>query len=131
MHDYAEMGEYRDADIQDKYTYYNGELSYPVGLMTADEVAFAGVVYGEENTDAYYNLNALDENIVGSYNWWTMTPVSYARVADVFIVKPSGRIDYQNVTASLKSCVLVEDGNGTSDNPYTITIDNSCASKNN
>lgn len=46
----------------------NGYLTYPVGLLTADEVVMAG---GKVSTDnySYYLYN--------SQSWWTMTPYNY------------------------------------------------------
>ena len=45
----------------------NGDLTYPIGLITADEVNMAGFTW-EENNNLYLNT--------GSY-YWTMSPTDY------------------------------------------------------
>ena len=36
----------------------NGKLTYPVGLMTADEIAYAGGIHGTYNANAWYIRNS-------------------------------------------------------------------------
>ena len=43
----------------------NGKLKYPVGLLTADEVAYAGGRSGSNNTTYYLYTGS---------TWWTMSP---------------------------------------------------------
>ncbi|MFA7064833.1 MAG: hypothetical protein WC177_05005, partial [Bacilli bacterium] len=43
----------------------NGDLTYPVGLLTADEAAMAGLVYAKENRTNYL--------YTGQY-WWSLSP---------------------------------------------------------
>ncbi len=58
----------------------------PMGLISADEVAFAGGVYNKSNT-SYYLYN-------NDY-YWTMSPYSFSNsYARVFFVTPSGNLDY-------------------------------------
>jgi len=47
------------------------------GLMTADEVSYAGGVYKTQNTKSYYYLNKARGSSTGSSWWWTMSPSSY------------------------------------------------------
>lgn len=56
----------------------NGKLSKKIGLLTADEVAFAGICYGSScsNSSYYLSQNA------SSY-WWTLSPMSFAGSAAV------------------------------------------------
>ncbi|MCI8330861.1 MAG: hypothetical protein HFE04_02030, partial [Bacilli bacterium] len=103
------------------------------GLMTADEVAFAGGVYGTNSPKAYYYL-AQDgtSSITGSSYWWTMSPHYFTgSSARVFLVGGSSYpgylgidwVYYSNVVrpvVSLKSSVLVTGGSGTGTNPYTL-----------
>ena len=52
----------------------NGELSKinsKVGLITADELAFAGYAYSQNNTTTY-----LQENATDTY-WWSLSPNYY------------------------------------------------------
>ena len=104
----------------------NGELSKinsKVGLITADELAYAGYAYAKNNTTTY-----LQENATDTY-WWSLSPYSFNGVnADVWGVRgSSGRFGYSDVrntygvrpSISLKSTTNVT-GNGTSDKPYKV-----------
>lgn len=95
----------------------NGNLTYKIGLLTADEVVFAGYAHIYQN-DAVYLL----EN-TGNEAWWTMSPfqnnmvfcVSYGNVTfnDFYSsaeVRPS---------IALNSDVTVT-GSGTSEDPYIV-----------
>ena len=106
----------------------NGELSKinsKVGLITADELAFAGYAYNISNTTTY-----LQENATDTY-WWSLSPGSfsgdYARVWGVFgsiggfynnsVYSTSG----VRPSISLKSTTNVT-GEGTSSAPYIISM---------
>ena len=116
----------------------NGALTKPIGLMTADEVVFAGGFYGTNNESAYYYRNASGGSATGANWWWTMSPSSFfGGSAYVFIVDGSsnaGRLSRGGVynsdgvvrpVISLKSCVQLS-GTGKSGDPYTVTSDSSC-----
>jgi len=112
---------------------------YNFGLMTADEVSYAGGLWTTNNPGAYYYLNASGGSSTGSSYWWTMSP-SYFTVSSsyswaiVFYVGGSGSDpgnlidDYVNITrvvrpvVSLKSSVLVTGGTGTASDPYTLSM---------
>ncbi len=114
---------------------------YNFGLMTADEVSYAGGLWVTDNASAYYYLNASGGSSTGEYYWWTMSPhyfhlsSSANCIAYVFTVYGSsnpGRLHYTNVNytgvvvrpvVSLKSSVLVTGGSGTGSDPYTLTIE--------
>jgi len=96
---------------------------YKIGLLTADEAAFAGGVFNVRNNTYYlYNGNA----------YWLLSPFYFnaSRVrAGVWFVNSNGYLDYGIVTngygmrpaVSLKSTVTIEYvGNGTINNPYVI-----------
>ena len=106
----------------------NGELSKitsKVGLITADELAFAGYAIGTGNTTTY-----LQENATDTY-WWSLSPNnfrgSYAGVWRVY--GSSGYFNYGSVvnaygvrpSISLKSTTNAT-GNGTSDSPFIISM---------
>ncbi len=115
---------------------------YNFGLMTADEVSYAGGVYGSNNSGAYYYLNASGGSSTGGNWWWTMSPSyfnwlsssSSSTYASVFVVGGSGsfpgrlsydRVNYTRVVrpvVSLKSSVLVTGGTGTASDPYKLTL---------
>ena len=104
----------------------NGELSKiasKVGLITADELAYAGYAYAQNNTTTY-----LQENATGTY-WWSLSPVGFGNgSAYVWYViggdgyfGDSGVDDTRGVrpSISLKSTTNVT-GDGTSDKPYKV-----------
>ena len=103
----------------------NGELSKinsKVGLITADELAYAGYAYAKNNTTTY-----LQENATDTY-WWSLSPNGFdGSNASVWDVRgSSGRFYNYVVNAggvrpliSLKSTTNVT-GNGTSDKPYKV-----------
>ena len=123
----------------------NGELynassvESPIGLITADEVSYAGGLYGTDNTSYYIYQNASS----GASYWWTMSPSYWSGMnAYVFLVGGSsdgGRFNYSNVSytrgvrpvVSLKSCVQWSLGNGTTATPYQVRINSSCISAEN
>ena len=110
----------------------NGELSKinsKVGLITADELAFAGYAYNIRNTVTY-----LKENTSGE--WWSLSPSDYISIyANVWTVESYGTYfttgyggrggrgvhDSYGVRPliSLKSTTNVT-GNGSSDKPYKV-----------
>lgn len=131
-----------EADVQDKFTVSditgNGNLKYPVALMTSDEIAYAGG-WNENSLSspyAYYYLNANGESVTGTLAWWTMTP---RYIYGSFIISGSGNPGYLGYVynnrgqygvrpvLSLKSCVYWSNGDGSSTNPYEVFIDNTCS----
>jgi len=70
-------------------------LTYPIGLITADETAIAGLVNGKNNLGCYIN---------NSQYYWTMSPYSFSgATALVFVVYSSGNLHYGNHIASMWS----------------------------
>ena len=105
-----------------------GELSKinsKVGLITADELAFAGHVYKQINLTTY-----LDENATDTY-WWSLSPSAFnGSNASVWHVNgSSGRLYNGYVdgagglrpSISLKSATNVT-GEGTSSSPFVVKI---------
>ena len=111
----------------------SAKLTYPIGLMTADEISFAGGLY-ENNAPAYYyrNSSSTSTSSTGSTYWWTMSPYRWNELhSGVFFVFSSDRpgdLDYAFVygargvrpAISLKSCIKYSTGDGSASNPYTI-----------
>ena len=105
------------------YTIGNGKLTSKIGLLTADEVAFAGGVVGTNNSNYY-----LVKNTGNSY-WWTMTPASYSsgNYGNVYaasqVLSLSSVTNYYNMrpSISINANAVASDGEGTADNPYIIT----------
>ena len=126
---------YDCATTEDKFTVDkstgNGKLTYPIALMTADEVVFAG----STNAAAWSYKNSAKKSSTGSTWWWLLSP-SYWNggkysYASVFLVRgdsgqlydyevDSARSDVVRPALSLKSCVKYSSGDGTADNPYTL-----------
>jgi len=109
----------------------NGKLTYPIALMTADEVSFAGGLYGT-NAPTWYYSNSLLESSTGSEWWWLLSPSYWnfngARVFSVFGSSDPGYLSSHSVdissgvrpAISLKSCIKYSTGNGSAGTPYTI-----------
>ena len=105
----------------------NGDLTYPIGLLSVDEVSFAGAYKYATLNKTYYLFNS---NIT-SY-WWLSSPIVYnGSAADEWRVTGSvGYIDCRNVgsayafrpSVNLKAELLVGGGDGTSSNPYTVKL---------
>ena len=106
----------------------NGELSKinsKVGLITADELAFAGYAFNISNTTTY-----LQENATDTY-WWSLSPGLFdGSGADVwFVGGSSGSFNNYSVLyargvrplISLKSTTNVT-GEGTSSSPFIISM---------
>ena len=126
---------YDCATTEDKFTVDtstgNGKLTYPIALMTADEVSFAGGLY-ENNAQTWYYYNSANKSSTGSTWWWLLSPHFWDdRDAFVFGVDGSsspGRLSSYRVGStygvrpaiSLKSCVKTSGGDGSASDPYTI-----------
>ena len=98
----------------------NKALDYPIGLITADEVAYAGGVWATTNTSYY---------LYTGQNYWTMSPSDFSgSYAYVFNVYSNGYlsnygVDYTNgvrPVINLKADVTIT-GSGTSSNPYKVS----------
>ena len=108
----------------------NGKLTYPIALMTADEVSFAGGLYGNNAQTWYYN--SANGSSTGLTWWWLLSPGNWdGSYAYVFVVYGSSSPGYLSgyrvrnalgvrPSVSLKSCTLYSTGNGSASDPYTI-----------
>ena len=126
---------YDCAATEDKFTVDsstgNGKLTYPIALMTADEVSFAGGLL-EKNAPTWYYYNSAKGSSIGSNAWWLLSPRYWNGTnASVFAVTGSlspGYLGYNDVDVaygvrpviSLKSCIKYSTGNGTPETPYEI-----------
>ena len=109
----------------------NGKLIYPIALMTADEIAYAGGV-STKNAPMWYYTNSSLESSTGTQYWWSLSPNYWSGFdAKSWGVDGSDNPGYlkgdivaawQGVrpTVSLKSCIKYSTGNGTSETPYEI-----------
>ena len=126
---------YDCATTEDKFTVDsstgNGKLTYPIALMTADEVSFAGGLI-LTNAPTWYYSNSLLESSTGDTYWCLLSPSywnsSHAWVFGVNGSSYPGRLDFKYVgstlgvrpAVSLKSCIKYSTGDGTSESPYEI-----------
>lgn len=99
----------------------NGKLKYPIALLTADEVTFAGGRIWRLNSNFYLYSN--------SY-WWTLTPYYVAGLygAGGLNLYSNGDLDTSPLyygrsmrpAISLKAGIKSVDGDGTPNNPYIV-----------
>jgi len=105
----------------DDTTNGNGNLTYKIGLLTADEIAFAGSISG------YYNRSTYLQENTGTTWWWSLSPCDFGGGYAYVWGVGSGDLSRYNVNGgvglrpaiSLISSTSVT-GNGTSDNPYVV-----------
>ena len=99
----------------------NKSLIYPIGLISADEVAYAGGKEGSTNSQYY---------LYTAENYWTISPQNGGKYNYPFAVHSNGflgDLGQQNSgngvrpVINLKASVTISSGNGTSSNPYTIS----------
>ena len=113
----------------------NGKLTYPVALMTADEISYAGGVFYTPSTSPYFWAinNSNNDSITGTQLWWTMTPKgfnsgyggSYLAVAGS---AAPGRIGEPQrflslvlrPVISIKGDLIYKSGDGSAEAPYEI-----------
>lgn len=93
----------------------NGNLTYPVGLLTIEEVILAGFTPEYSESQNY---------LVNGTSWSLMTPIGL-NSSRVFLASITNntigiRGSYLRPAISLKPNLIVKKGTGTSDNPYII-----------
>ena len=102
----------------------NGNLTYPVGLITADEVMYAGILQNNSNGEDYYNYNSYLSN----YTTWTMSPYGFRYAYDLQFVLSDGHINGDGLSieygvspcVSLASGTEISSGYGTANSPYIV-----------
>ena len=100
----------------------NGNLIYPIGLLTMDEIMFSGSSGVDISNSYLYNDGV----------WWTMTPVGFTHLDNTepfcMLYKSSMSelntepVEYEwgiRPVISLKSSVIIS-GDGTINNPFTV-----------
>ena len=115
----------------DKYTVSdsigNGELTYPVALLTGAELMLAGAIWSTSNTSFYLYTNR---------DYWTMTPFYNYKTggSEPIYLKSNGSITYMaqdgstsfttrngvRPTISLKPSTTFAYGDGTANSPYVV-----------
>ena len=101
----------------------NGKLTYPVGLITLDEIMYAGGKSSTNNSTYYLYTNQ---------PYWALSPYNFNNIIACEIhVGSTGSINYNNVNTtyglrpvvsldSSNSSTAVASGDGTQTNPYII-----------
>ncbi len=129
---------YNCTNSKDAFSGSNSEakLTSPIGLMTADEVAYAGGVFGTSLTSPYawYYLNSAGGSITKDAFWWLLSPYRWdgrAGYAGSWTVGGSyypGHLGINGVlnsggvrpVISIKADALWSSGDGSPENPYKI-----------
>ena len=100
----------------------NGDLTYPVGLLTADEAVLAGGKYGVGNNTYYLYVG-------NGAQHWLATPHHSAptNVIVYYLAVVDMNFQYVGGTAGIRPSVslkpgLTYSGSGTSSNPYTVSL---------
>ena len=124
----------------------NGQLTNPVALITIDELKYAGALYNTNLSKASIKLNATGSSIIGNSWLSTMSPGRHSNSWDLMMylssaqTYPTSTIDTSRIgnsvgairpVLSLKACVKYSSGDGSSTNPYQVTIDSTCATAEN
>ena len=99
----------------------NGALTYPVGLITADEIVAAGSgKYDTINTHYY---------LYRKTNYWSLTPHTYDIKSRIFKVNIYSQLNYDNIYLSNSVAPVINltyeyastlIGDGTMENPYRM-----------
>ena len=107
----------------------NGKLTYPVGLITLDEVVLAGFNTHDSNTSDYSDTT---NYLYTKTSYWTFSPVTLDSVGTAYVGRVTGTVGLVNSDAvngahgvrpvvSLADGTLVNsNGDGTSTNPYVV-----------
>ena len=109
----------------------NGKLTYPIALMTVDELVFAGGAYREESALTWYYYNSVKGSSTGKISWWLMSPYDWGASSSVFRTYGSdspGHLYARRVddtlgvrpVISIKGNNLWKSGDGTASSPYEI-----------
>ena len=107
----------------------NSDLTYPIGLLSVDELVFAGGHPTNSSGEMYPKYYLATVN--ASTNWWTMTPSSWN--GNTFIYYGTSIYSLHNhwgtddngvrPVINLKATSIVDSGNGTYESPYEIKLD--------
>ena len=145
LHPISSSPTYNCKTQQDAFAVNNSKakLAYPIGLMTADEIVYAGGTYGKTTSNAWFYRNNksvssdYSHSITGINNWWTMSPDSWASdgtaSASMVIAYPlrgllahtksnNTSLMVDRPVISLSGSLKVASGNGSSSDPYVLSL---------
>ena len=98
-----------------------GVVNASVGLLSYDEVVYAGGYQHSSNSNYYLNNPAI--------YWWTMSPAGFSgSYSIVWVMTTAGSLDYSGVAGishlrpvlNLKSDTQISDGDGSKGNPFIV-----------
>ena len=114
----------------------NKVLAYPVGLITVDEMIYAGHSGGVFDGTSSYQKSNINSYLTTGINFWLMTPAGYYNpfgdtnwYANIFFINTLGQIDDNYSLSSfgtkpvinIRSDVTIT-GNGTMTDPYILSV---------
>ena len=127
---------YNCTNMSDAFSVNNtsAKLDYPIGLITIDEISYAGGQHGSSLTTPYawYYTNAKGESITGSSESCSLSPDywygSYSTVWRQYGNGTPGGLGPVDIalsiavrpSVSLSSCNLISRGDGSPEKPYEI-----------
>ncbi len=98
----------------------NGALTYPVGLLTADEIMIAGGIYSVTNNDYYLHKDKW---------YWTMSAYRVWNKNVYIAIENGGEHQYAHYEGAVAPVINLKveyldklQGNGTIDNPYFLQV---------
>ena len=114
----------------------NKALTYPIGLITVDEVMLSGTSGGVFDGSYNYQKGALNSYITIGNSFWPMTPAGYYNlfggpswVSLMFVIGGYGSIDDSdtNHTNGIRPVINIRSdmtvsGDGTMQNPYSFSL---------
>ena len=119
-HDRLEINYAPSLECADTSVNYGGKYKLKVGLLSADEIALAGI--GADTQNQTIN-NYLSKN----YLWWPFSPYAsnsnYAGIFNVLSTLGSNGANRSNSVRpviNLKADTKITSGNGTASNPYVV-----------
>ena len=135
--DFTSQPTYNCTNMSDAFSVNNtsAKLDYPIGLMTIDELSYAGGEFYTKLTAPYawYYTNANGESIISNSSSVSLSPVVWnetdSRVWRWYGSDTPGSLDAGlsvdisfavRPSVSLSSCNLISRGDGSPENPYVI-----------
>ena len=125
---------YNCTNMSDAFSVNNtsAKLDYPIGLMTIDELSYAGGDYDAFGAPyAWYYTNANGESITGGATFLSLSPRDWSGFSVIWCVDgPEYPGGFDNISpegsggvrpsVSLLSCNLISRGDGSPENPYVV-----------
>lgn len=118
-----------ECDAEDEVSVENGKNDYPIGLITAQEANLCGSTSVNSASSGRPWLDI-------SSSYWTMTGDQSMHEKGIWVIQNESRLytytgynycfthwsHFVRPVVSLNNIVRIEDGDGTANNPYTVTL---------